>query len=129
MRHRALSTSVFFLIGVAVFVGCSADGGFLGDLTGGGDDDGANGASLPPSSSGSSGGSSSGDGADASKPKKPDAAAADAGPPPPEPGDTCAKVDQIFERPCGACGSQEAICLSDQSGALKVSDYSVCLSE
>ena len=128
MRHRALSSSLFFLVGLAVFVGCSADGGFLGDLTGSEDDDGANGASLPPSNGTSSSGGSSGS-ADASKPKKPDAGEPDAGPPPPEPGDTCAKVDQIFERPCGACGSQEAICLSDESGALKVSDYSVCLSE
>src|SRR5688500_20250328 len=98
MRHRALSTSVFFLIGVAVFVGCSADGGFLGDLTGSEDDDGANGASLPPSNGGSSSGSSSGDAPDASKPKKPDASGEDAGPPPPEPGDACAQADQIFKR-------------------------------
>ena len=129
-RNRALSSSLFFLIGLAVFVGCSADGGFLGELGGDGDgDDGANGASLPPSNGGSSSGSSSGDGVDASKPKKPDAAAEDAGPPPPEPGDTCAKADQIFKRSCGACGSQEAICLSGEGGSLKVSDYSVCLAE
>lgn len=130
MRHRALSSSLFFLVGLAVFVGCSADGGFLGDLAGSDDDDGSNGASLPPSSTGnSSGGSSSGDGADASKPKKPDAAAEDAGPPPPEPGDACTQADQIFKRSCGACGSQEAICLSDASGKLAVSDYSLCLGE
>lgn len=127
-RHRALSSSLFFLIGLAVFVGCSAEGAFLGEVGGDGDD-GANGASLPPSSGGSSSGSSSGDAPDASKPKKPDAAAQDAGPPPPEPGDTCAKADQIFERSCGACGSQEAICLSGEGGSLKVSDYSLCLGE
>lgn len=120
---------MFFLVGLAVFVGCSADGAFLGDLTGEGDDDGQKGASLPPSSSGSSG-SSSGDPDGGNKPKKPDAGGeVDAGPPPPEPGDTCAKADQIFERSCGACGSQEAICLSDASGSLKVSEYGVCLGE
>jgi hypothetical protein len=129
MRHRALSTSFFFLAGLAVFVGCSADGGFLGDLTGGGDDDGQNGASLPPSSSGSSGTSSSGGTGDAGKPKKPDGSVEDAGPPPPEPGDTCAASDQIFKRSCGACGSQEAICLKTESGKLEVSDYGVCLGE
>lgn len=130
MRHRAISSSLFFLVGLAIFVGCSADGAFLGDLAGSDGEDGDDGASLPPSSSGSSGGSSSGDADGGNKPKKPDSGGQpDAGPPPPEPGDTCAKADQIFKRPCGACGAQEAICLSDASGTLKVSDYGVCLGE
>ena len=133
-RHPGLSSSLFFLIGLAVFIGCSAEGDVLGDLSGNEPaDQGDNGTSLPPSSSGGSSGSggtsSSGDVPDASKPKKPDAGAEDAGPPPPSPGDTCAKADQIFKRACGACGSQEAICLAEAGGALKVSDYGQCLGE
>ena len=94
-RHPGLSSSLFFLIGLAVFIGCSAEGDVLGDLSGNEPaDQGDNGTSLPPSSSGGSSGSggtsSSGDVPDASKPKKPDAGAEDAGPPPPSPGDTCA---------------------------------------
>lgn len=124
MSHRALSHSIFFLLGVAVFVGCSAEGGFLGDLAGS-PDDGDDGASLPPPSGGSSGGSSSGSGgADAGNPKKADAAGEDAGPPAPRPGDACATNDEIFKRPCGACGWQEALCLAG-----KVSDYGACLGE
>lgn len=130
MRQRALSSSLFFLVGLAVFVGCSADGGFLGDLTGEGEDDGQNGASLPPSSSGGSSGASSGGTDGGNKPKKPDAGAEeDAGPPPPQAGDSCAQADQIFKRSCGACGTQEAICLADEGGSLKVSEYGVCMGE
>jgi hypothetical protein len=81
------------------------------------------GAVLPPGSPGSSGGASSG-GAhpDGGKPGKPGSdASVDAGPPPPAVGTTCAKTDEIFARACGACGTQEAICVNG-----KVSEYSAC---
>ena len=61
---------------------------------------------------------------DASKPD----AAKDAGPPPPNPGDACTKVDEVFEKICGKCGKQKAICLADGSGG-KVSDYGPCENE
>ena len=58
---------------------------------------------------------------------KPDAAK-DAGPPPPEPGDKCTKVDEVFEKVCGKCGKQKALCLADGSAG-KVSDYGPCENE
>jgi hypothetical protein len=46
-------------------------------------------------------------------------------------GASCATVDEIFARPCGACGTQEAICLkvnpSDATGT--VSEYGACQRE
>lgn len=125
MSHRTLSHSIFFFIGFAAFVGCSAEGVF-GD-PGDPEPTTGTGATLPPSSS--SGGTSGGiEPTDGGKPKKD--ASVDAGPPPPEPGTACPTIDEIYERPCGACGTQEALCLADgDGGGGKVSEYGACVGE
>jgi hypothetical protein len=54
----------------------------------------------------------------------------DAGPPPPNPGDPCPKADAIAKKPCGACGTAEAICTGDaEAGTLKWSEYGQCQGE
>lgn len=127
MSHRTLSHSVFVFLGIAAFVGCSAEGVFSGDPEDSPATD--NGATLPPPSGGSSGGSSGATSSDGGKPAKPDASV-DAGPPPPAPGTACTKIDEIFKRSCGACGTQEALCLAgEDGGAGKVSDYGACTGE
>lgn len=70
-----------------------------------------------------------------SEPPAGDAAAGDAGADAnartPEPGDPCPVVDAILTRPCGLCGSQEAVCLSDPSrpSGGTVSPYGPCHDE
>lgn len=127
MSHRTLSQSVFVLLGIAAFVGCSAEGVFSDDP---GDPPATDtGAVLPPSSNGGSGGDTQAGGKDGGA-RKDGGSSVDAGPPPPEPGTACATIDAIFERPCGACGAQQAICLPDgDAGAGKVSDYGACIGE
>lgn len=111
------------LVGAALVVGCSADGSSNAFATSGGPAEPSQpGATLPPPSAGSSDGDGGALGA------KPDAGK-DAGPALPAPGDPCSKVNQIFERPCGACGEQSAICLPAEGGAPRVSDYSACTGE
>lgn len=130
MSHRSISAFVLCFSVAGVFVGCSASGDSAPDLS---IDPSSNepGSTLPPSSGngGSSGGGGKTDGGP--KPEAGSDASVDAGPPPPVPGTSCAKPDEIFARPCGACGTQQAICLkndpSDATG--KVSDYSACSSE
>lgn len=72
-------------------------------------------------------------GKDAAKDAANDAAkdsAVDAGPPAPTPGDACKTIDEIYKRTCGACGSQEALCLPKADGTPgEVSDYSPCVNE
>jgi hypothetical protein len=112
--------------------GCTADGGAGGEETDSG-----------TTSSGDNGGSSSGiavpdsstDPVDArADTGKPDAKAdsaldaakeAEAGPKAPEPGDACTSPGTVFQRACGACGTQEAVCEANN----KVSDYSFCAGE
>lgn len=53
----------------------------------------------------------------------------DAGPPPAQPGEACSKVDAIFTRSCGACGTQSALCFAEDGGAGVVSDYGPCSGE
>lgn len=117
MSHRTLSHSIFVLLGVAAFVGCSAEGVFSSDPEDSPSTD--NSATLPPPSGGSSGGHAGGAAADGGKPAKADASV-DAGPPPPAPGSACSTIDQIFERPCGACGKQQALCLAGADGGAGV---------
>lgn len=50
-------------------------------------------------------------------------------PPTPAPGQPCTVIDQIFTRACGACGKQTALCLAEDGGAPKVSEYSACAGE
>ena len=133
MSHRNLSLFAALLSLGGVVVACSASGGSTPDLseTPSGTEPG--GAVLPPSHPGSSGSEPSSSGGavtDAGKPSKPDASV-DAGPPPPAVGTTCAKVDEIFTRSCGACGTQSAICqkANPTDATAKVSEYSACLNE
>ncbi len=53
----------------------------------------------------------------------------DAGKPAPAAGEPCGTVDEIFTRACGACGSQSALCFSQEGDAGIVSDYSACADE
>lgn len=88
---------------------------------------------LPPSNA-DSGGTAVDAKSDAKKDTGTDAkkesGAVDAGPPAPNEGDPCAVADEIFTRPCGACGTQEALCLANASGSGgTVSAYSQCVNE
>ena len=57
-------------------------------------------------------------------------AAVDAGPPPPAPGSPCPTANVIFKKQCGACGTQEAVCLAGgDAGGGTVSDYGPCGNE
>lgn len=122
-------TAGFF--GMAAVIGCSADG--AGDVIedpNATEPTGDDGAQLPPSNPGSSSSSSGSTAKDAGKDASKSDAGKDAGPPPPDPGTACAKVDQIFTRTCGMCGTQKAVCLAEgDGGAGKVSDYSPCEGE
>lgn len=127
----ALTTSSI----TALVVACSANGNGDGILTEDGSEAGAtepdpNGL-LPPSNADS--GSSSDAKSDAKKDAATDAkkeSGVDAGVPAPNEGDPCAVVDQIFTRQCGACGTQESLCLADASGSGgTVSAYSQCVDE
>ena len=123
-------TAGFF--GMAAVIGCSADG--AGDViedSNATEPTGDDGAQLPPSNPGSSSSSSgSTTTKDAGKDASKSDAGKDAGPPPPNPGDACTKIDQIFKKSCGACGTQEAVCEADgDAGAGKVSAYGVCQGE
>lgn len=62
---------------------------------------------------------------DAGKKPKTPPPPVDAGPPPPAPGDACTTPDAVFQRMCGKCGTQEALCQSNG----KVSDYGPCEGE
>lgn len=111
-------------LATAGFVGCSAAGG--GDVgldiapsePQGGD------TVLPPPSTTATPPTDAGAPAkDAGK--KPPKPAQDAGPPPPpapSTGDACGTVGAQFERACGACGTQQALC--EANG--KVSEYGPC---
>jgi len=124
MSHRRVPAFLFLLsiAGIAGVVGaCSASGDSSPDLseTPSGTEPGA--TLPPPGTNNPSPGSDAGDAGKPGKPKPGNDASVDAGPPPPAPGTTCANPDQIFARACGACGTQEAICLEG-----KVSEYSAC---
>jgi hypothetical protein len=89
----------------------SSGGGDDDDTIGGPDDDGGSTGSSSSSSSGS---------VDAGM---------DSGPTAPEAGDSCTTQDQLYTRVCGFCGKQQAICTTNRTGALQVSDYGPCGSE
>ena len=118
-------------------VSCSADGGApVPDPTG--DtlpaDPAPPGAVLPPQ-----GDAAPADRGDASKPDAAreggaaDAAtdaARDAGPPAPTPGTPCAQINEVAQRMCGACGTQETLCLANaEGGGGRWTDYGACAGE
>lgn len=88
---------------------------------------------LPPSNGDGGGGAldaRSDAKTDAAKDSGKETGPVDAGKPAPAKGSPCAVVDEIFTRQCGACGTQEALCIGNASGTGgTVSDYSVCTSE
>ena len=135
MSHRSLPLFAFILSVSGVVVACSASGDSSPDLseTPAGTEPAAPGAMLPPPGKAPPPAVDAGDASkpDSGKPKPGSDASVDAGPPPPPVGAACPTADQIFARPCGACGTQEAICLkanpSDPMG--KVSVYSSCQRE
>lgn len=50
----------------------------------------------------------------------------DAGPTSPASGTACAVPSEIYKKPCGACGTSEAVCESVDGGPLSVSVYGAC---
>ncbi len=125
------------VFGTLAVVGCSASGdtGDIGDPTTESNptDPGSSGSVLAPSNSDDGNGDEPADagkkdgGKDAGKKD----AGKDAGPPPPDPGASCANANDIFTRSCGACGTQQAVCLANEDGTAggKVSPYSQCKGE
>lgn len=123
---RCASLFAASMCGAAFVPGCAADGtSAIGEsITGAADptEPMRSDTRLPPSSSGTS---SDGGAPDAGTAD----AAAEAGPPAPIPGQPCSKLDEIFKRACGACGTQTALCFAEDGGAGTVSDYGPCAGE
>lgn len=56
--------------------------------------------------------------------------AVDAGPPPPTPGTACTTPNKIVSKACGACGTQQTLCLDPGDGGTPAwTDYSACTGE
>lgn len=123
MRKALISvgSAAAVLILAIVFGACAADGTAAGEPAPAESTTASSESKLPPPSTPSSSGVHDA-GKDSGKPTT----AKDAGPPAPAPGDPCAKLDEIFTRSCGACGTQTALCFSEAGGAGAVSDYSPC---
>lgn len=115
-------------VAAAAFMGCSA-GGEGADISAALEptvpDDGQT-APLPSSTATAPSDAGAPKAQDAGKktPPKPTTPPVDAGPPPPAPGEACSTPNQIIERACGRCGTQQAICLGG-----KVSEYGPCENE
>jgi hypothetical protein len=129
MSHRNVIALSALLTAFSAFVGCSAQGTGA-DLTPEPVVDDPSAALPPPSQGGSGTGAAPVDGGGGSAKPKPDASTpvvANA----PDEGSACTTPDEIFKRPCGACGSQEALCqfASTDAGAGVVSNYSACHDE
>jgi hypothetical protein len=114
-------------LAAAAFVGCSAggDGSDISAALEPTEPDMGNTAPLPPSTAQAptDAGAPAKDAGKKANPPKP-APVVDAGPPPPAPGTACTTANQVFDRICGKCGTQQALC---QGG--KVSDYGPCEGE
>ncbi len=136
-KARLFAFALLACAGTAAASACSADGGsgvadeFL-DTT---PTDPEQGATLPAASNDDDddvdvdGGTSGTTDASKDSSAKPDSAIADAGKPSPAAGSACSNIDEIFSRKCGACGSQEALCLTADGGGGIVSEYSPCAKE
>ncbi len=133
------------MIAGGVAVGCSADGStdIPGDSTGtdtNGTDPGDSGTpATNPTGNGGGNGNQGGGGGTTGKDSgtsvgNKDAGSSgggkDAGPPAPSPGDKCSSLNSVYTRSCGFCGTQQAVCLAVDAGAMgTVSDYSACTGE
>jgi hypothetical protein len=133
LKSSIVAVSVAAFFGAAAVVGCSASGGGddLGTDTNDTDPTGGSASLPPPSNPGSTDDTPPSSSKDGGKGGTKGDAGKDAGPPPPNPGDPCTKVDAVTTKPCGACGTQQAICQSSggDGGALTWSDYGVCQGE
>jgi hypothetical protein len=130
VRSGLATAALASMFAVVVVVGCSASG------ESGGVDDSmmptdpgtpAPAAQLPPETNPPVD-------PDSGKPVVKDAgkdAYVDAGPPPPVPGTACPTIDEIKKKTCGACGSQETLCLGNgaDAGPGTWSTYSPCTGE
>lgn len=126
LRFSRLLVPSLFVAPLAIVVACSADGGsdVVVDPT---PVDPAPTAVLPAPNADSGDNTVDSGSKDASKDAKTDAktdSGVDAGKPAPNPGDPCPKNDEVITRSCGACGKQQALCLS-----LQVSEYGPCEGE
>jgi hypothetical protein len=128
VKSGLIALAVSGFLGMAAVVGCSASGGGDSSDTSPTDPN-AEGGSVPlapqgpepPPAPGPDGGKDSG---------KHDSGY-DAGPPPPNPGDPCTKADSFASKPCGACGTAQAICQGDPDAGMPLvwSDYGQCMGE
>ncbi len=129
VRSGLLAFAVTGFVGAAVAIGCSASGDSSTDTSPTDPGPSATSEPAPPPA-----------GTDPTPPPPPphDAghkdATVDAGPPPPSPGDPCTKPDSFATRPCGMCGTQQAICQAApdagaDAGVYAWSDYGPCGNE
>lgn len=134
LKSGLVAVAVAGLFGCLAVVGCSADGGSadLGTSNAAAEPEEEEAAQLPPPSNSSSSSATATDaGTKDSGTTKKDSGTPDAGPPPPEAGDPCTTQDALANRPCGACGTQQAICQAsgNDGGALAWSQYGTCQGE
>lgn len=130
LASRFIALGVLASLGV-LFVGCAAESIFdgLGESSPAAPPTSTNNSSLPPPGDGN--GEDRGDDAGATSNNngggKRDGGGATKPPPGPDPGTACAKVNETYERECGACGVSRAICLAKDDGtAGYVSPYGSC---
>jgi hypothetical protein len=136
---RSLKAGICLFAACGFFIslplaGCSADGGSgaVPDPTTEEDPNEPAPAVLPPGTGApppqNNGG---GNDAGAKDSGKPDATPpVDAGPPPPVAGTACTKLNEVKQKQCGACGTQETVCLAEGAGPNgKWSDYGACTNE
>ncbi|MBX3222612.1 MAG: hypothetical protein KF795_18985 [Labilithrix sp.] len=127
-----MATAIVCVLGTVTFAGCTADG-TTNDVTATEPEEKEPSVGLPPSSSGGTGDDDDDATAvDAGNGKKDGGKSdggADAGKPPPTPGDSCATLDTIVEKTCGACGKHSTVCLADDQGQGSWSVYSACTGE
>lgn len=127
LRSGLLVSSLVSLVGVALFVGCAADGSASGDFiepTKSAEPS----SPLPPSSSSSSSGGADNQG-DSGTSKKDSGGADSSTPSNVVPGSPCPNVNEEVDEACGACGHHSAICLADQTGRQYWSEFSDCKGE
>ena len=131
---RSLKSGVFAfalsgVLGTLAVVGCSADGGGA-DIEEGvaPTEPGSSGSVVPPKGDPvdpPDAGKDSGKKDSGSKPET----GVDAGPPPPVPGTACTVDGETKKKACGACGTQETICIDEDGTGKKWSVYGTCAGE
>jgi hypothetical protein len=113
--------------GFIAFVGCSADGAAtddFGPLT----EPAPNEPSTPLNPGTSSGGGTNNNNNN-NNGNDSDSGGQDPKPAAPQPGEPCSKLNDVFEKDCGACGKHSAICLAGEGGTGYWSEYGDCAGE